>query len=155
NQAPPRDCALLGVVGQYEVVETFANSVTCLQTGSCTPATNAEQLAGGFCAIRKNLVSKSETAKQQLLLGDSVVTYIDRQIDNLDTSLGTLDAHLRSGLSISDLPRQPCDCMTLDPSDPAFASKCGRLQDETRMATFKTMCIRKSLKKSPPSCDTR
>ena len=152
NQAPPRDCALLGVVGQYEVAEGFAGSVTCLKTSGCAPAPNAEELANGYCAIRNNLVNKSETAKQHLLLGDSVVNYIDRQVDNLDTSLATLNAHLRSGMPVADLPRQPCDCITLDPADSAFTSKCGRLPDATRMATFKAMCIRKSLKASPDSC---
>jgi hypothetical protein len=152
DKAPPRDCALLGVVGQYEIAETFANAVTCLQTKNCTEKVNAEELANGFCATRNSLVRKSEVAKQQLLLSDSVVTYVDRQIANFDSSLATLNSHLRSGLPISDLPGQPCDCITLDPADPAFTAQCGQLQDETRMATFKAMCIRKSLKASPPSC---
>jgi hypothetical protein len=151
EKAPPRDCALLGVVGQYEVVEAFANSVSCLQT-NCAPAPNAEELANGFCTIRKGLISKTETAKLQPLLGVSVVTYLDRQVKSLDTSLKTLDSHLRGGRPISDLPRQACDCITLDPADPAFTTKCGQMPVETRMASFKAMCIRKSIKAPSASC---
>lgn len=160
DKAPPRDCALLLVVGQYEVTEAFANSIDCLKAKNCSKnlvaakKPDAEKLVDSFCAIRKNLLNKSNIAKQQLLLDDSVAIYIDRQVANLDTSLDTLDAYLRGDVKTSKLPKQPCDCIKLDPADSGFTAKCGQLpDDETRTATFKAMCIRKNINASE-SCPT-
>lgn len=150
--APPRDCALLGVVGQYEVAEEFANAVICLRTDDCTAKQDPNDLASGYCSNFNKLMSKTESAKKQPLLPDVVNNYLDQQVARFEISAQSLADHLITGLSLHDIPKKPCECVNLNSDDPAFATDCGNLPAAKRMATFKAMCIRKSLDETPPNC---
>ena len=80
NAEPPRDCALLAVVGQYEVLKAFDADIRCLDTPGCTPNKKAEELASGFCKTFDTLDRKTTTAQQQALLPASVDTYLGQQV---------------------------------------------------------------------------
>jgi hypothetical protein len=150
--APPRDCALLNVVGQYEVAEAFARGVQLLQLENDAAAVDAEQLVSGFCANFNSLSSKTAAAKQQPYLPATVVAYLDSQVASLKTSMDTLESRLVGNLDLADTPKAACDCINLDANDPGFTARCGRLPESTRSATFKAMCIRQNLRADQPTC---
>jgi len=152
SAAPPRDCALLTVVGQYEVAEAFANDVTCLGTAGCKAEVDGEKLANSYCANFEILDRKTESAKQQSLLPAVVVKYLDQQVSNFKKSMRSLASHYTTGLTLQNIPQQFCECVTLDPGGQDFAEKCGQLPATTRMATFKAECIRISQEETPPVC---
>jgi hypothetical protein len=151
NAEPPRDCALLAVVGQYEVLKAFDADVRCLGTPGCTPNKNAEELASGFCKTFDTLASKTTAAQQQALLPATVNTYLGQQVVAAVESMHAFAAQLTPSI-FGDQPRKPCDCVNLDSTDPAFATKCGNVPPGTQMATFKAMCISDNLDATSRNC---
>lgn len=142
---PARDCALLEVVGQYEVVERYAADVNCLARGGSDCGSTWDAAATEFCPnVYDKLVEKTLAAKSQAHLPQNVSAYLDTQVERTRTSLRALDEHLTHGLTLTQRPRKPCDCIGLSELDPRFAQDCGNVPAH-RAATFKAMCIRQSL----------
>jgi hypothetical protein len=142
---PPRDCALLQVVGQYEVINQYAADVKCLIAGSPDCARSFEQAADQFCRdVYKPLLAKTKKAKSVPLLPDSVVAYLDAQPPRAVKSQQALASKLTDGLRSDALPTKPCDCVELNRLDPNFAQSCGNVTNEP-MATFKAECVRRAL----------
>jgi hypothetical protein len=148
---PPRDCALLAVVGQYEVLKAFDADHRCLGTPGCTTDKNAEDLVNGFCNNFDTLVNKTESAQKQPLLPASVNAYLGQQVEAAQKSMNKFAFQL-TPKEPNDQPGKPCDCIKLESSDPTFDAKCGNVPPEMRMATFKAMCISDSFDTRPPSC---
>jgi hypothetical protein len=151
NAAPPRDCALLKVVGQYEVVEAFDTAATCLFSSACTPGSSAEDVVSGYCEIYSTLVKKTNAAKQQSLLPKNVSDYLDRQVKGAREAMHSLAFKLTPE-DPADQPAKPCECVNLDATDPAFTADCGNVQVSARMGTFKAICISDRLAEDPPAC---
>lgn len=142
---PPRDCALLQVVGHYEVVNQYALDIDCLITGLGDCPRSAEEAADDFCrVVYRPLVEATEKARTTPFLPDSVDAYLDAQPPRAVASQQALADKLTVGLAFDALPRQPCQCITLDASDPRFGQLCGNVTNEP-MATFKAECIRRAL----------
>lgn len=154
NTAPPRDCALLEVVGQYEVAEQFADEVNCLRADGCEPDSDPDTLASGFCAKYENLVGKTRKAKNQPFLPDIVKSYLDNQVDNFETSMQSLASYLTRGVDFGNFPEQEklCGCADLEEEDLNTTNDCGTLPAASRKAILKAECIRVSLGGSPPTC---
>lgn len=151
NAEPPRDCALLAVVGQYEVLKAFDADVKCLGTPGCTRDISADELASGFCKTFDTLASKTTTAQKQALLPASVNTYLDRQVVAAVDLMHAFAAKLTPS-NFADQPRKPCDCINLESSDPAFDTDCGNVPPGSQMATFKAMCISDNLDATSRNC---
>jgi hypothetical protein len=151
GKAPPRDCALLAVIGQYELVEAFSANVDCLLADDCETSKTADALASGYCNIYNKLDSKTESAKQQPLLPIKVSNYLDQRLKQSRKPMQNFASKL-TPKPVSAEPEKPCDCVEMSSSDADFAESCGNLDATTRMATFKAMCISKSLDADEPSC---
>lgn len=152
GKAPPRDCALLAVIGQYELVEAFSANVDCLLADDCETDKTADTLASGYCNIYNKLDSKTASAKQQPLLPKKVSIYLDHRLKQSKKPMHKLAFELTPTPSSAE-PRKPCECVTMSSTDAEFAESCGNLEASSRMATFKAMCISKSLDTDEP-CPT-
>ncbi|MEE4192501.1 MAG: hypothetical protein V2I66_13050 [Halieaceae bacterium] len=147
--APPRDCALLGVVGQFEVANAYARDVTCLAEGRTQCERSFEALATDFCgAVLEPLRTRTDTALQTPHLPDSVVAYLKLQSKLAIESQATLAGTLTQGLGIGDKPRTPCECATPESVPEGFDLQCGNVTREP-MATFRAECVRRALAVDP------
>lgn len=143
--APPRDCALLQVVGHYEVVNQYAADVECLIHGSGDCPRSFEQAASDFCPlVYVPLLAATDRARATPLLAESAIAYLDEQPARVRESQQALADALTDGLPFDAQPRKPCECVRLDRSDPRFAELCGAVANEP-MATFKAECVRRAL----------
>lgn len=142
---PPRDCALLQVVGQYEVVEKYAADVQCLIHDEADCDRTFEAAADEFCRLVYNpLVEKTAAAKADPLLPGFVAKYLDIQVAETRKPQQALAANLTAGLAFDAKPSDPCECVRLDRSAPSFGQLCGSVAREP-VATFKAECVRKAL----------
>lgn len=145
QQRPPRDCALLELVGHYEVVNQYAADVDCLRSRAEGCRRSFAQAATEFCAkVYEPLVAATNEAKATPFLPDSVIAYLDLQPLRARESQQALAARLTKGLAFDARPRDPCRCVRLDPSDPSFDALCGNVTNEP-MATFTAECVRQAL----------
>lgn len=142
---PPRDCALLQVVGHYEVVNRYAADVDCLLSGLGNCPRSFDEAASDFCrGVYKPLVAATEKARTTPLLADSVAAYLDAQPPRARKSQQALASELTKGLGFDELPREPCQCVALGASDPRFGELCGKVTKEPA-ATCKAECVRRAL----------
>ena len=99
---PPRDCALLEVVGQYEVVNAYAADVQCLRDGASGCARGFESLSDAFCEqVFEPLRTRTGRAKSQYRLPAGVVAYLDAQPRRAITSQRALAECVRRALDRS------------------------------------------------------
>jgi hypothetical protein len=142
---PPRDCALWRVVGHYEVVNQYAADVNCLIAGLGGCQRSFEEAATDFCRmVYKPLIAATDKARVTPFLPESMIAYLDAQPPRARDSQQALAAKLTAGLGFDALPRDPCQCVRVDASDPRFGELCGDVRNEP-MATFKAECVRRAL----------
>jgi len=147
---PPRDCALLQVAGHYEIVDRYAADVDCLKAGGRDCRRSFEKAATDFCPnVYTPLLKATNKAKTTALLPAPVTDYMNRQLDLARESQKALAAALTKNIRVADQPREPCECIRLDPNDPHFHELCGTVTREP-MATFKAECVRRTLKEEKP-----
>lgn len=145
---PPRDCALLTVLGQYEVVEQFGRDVDCTIGNACpSGGPTAESLVAGFCSKDYNkLVSKTQSAKTSYgtFLSDSVVVYMNEQIEETKDWGMKLTAHITKGIPFDRKPQNPCACARQGASAGSDTLDCGHFGENAR-AILLSYCINDSL----------
>jgi hypothetical protein len=148
NPAPPRDCALLTVLGQYEVVEQFARDVDCTIKGQCGEGRPSEEsLVTGFCKKQyNNLASKTNKARSSFgtFLSRSVIDYMDDQIETTKDHGMRLAAHITKGIPFERKPADPCSCAQQGGSSDNEALDCGEF-DENSASILMAYCINDSL----------
>ena len=136
--APPRDCALLEVAGQYEVVNEFTGQARCLTENRCPDGITADRpgaanLVDTFCnGVYRPLQTKTAAAKAVEQLPASASAYLDRQLALTRDTMRALHQHVLSGIRPSQWPEDPCACLGDSPG-----AKCGNLSP----AQLKARCI--------------
>lgn len=129
GRAPPRDCALLRVAGQYEVLNAWTAGVVCLREDGigCEPATLADAVRA-FCPdVYDPLVEKTRAAREQPFLPEDVAAYLEAQLARAEATVNSLADTLTRGLRFSEFPPDACACLSGESDD----GRCASLPPET------------------------
>jgi hypothetical protein len=140
---PPRDCALLEVIGYYEQADRFAAEVGRYRAGD-PEGRDLSSLAGEFCPqLHDRLVAATQRAEEVPFLEEGVRTYLQRQLRSVREQFLSLHADVLEDVPLGDRPRRPCACDT-GSAEPV----CEGLD----AGVAEVMCIRAALRADPPRC---